>query len=59
MSYSVEYLFHFKCSVCFQWWSIGCVGPDDHKGIEMRCPHCGNRERHKKSDLNRLAMSRD
>ena len=35
--FSIETLYHFNCSQCGQWWSIG-----DYKlnGSVMTCPHC-------------------
>ena len=33
---SIENLYHFRCSVCELWWSVG-----DWKPVEIiYCPHC-------------------
>jgi hypothetical protein len=34
---SIEQLYHFKCHVCQNWWSIGDWQPVPH----LYCPHCG------------------
>lgn len=34
--YSLEKLYHFLCSKCNKWWSIG-----DWLGNPLTCPHCG------------------
>jgi hypothetical protein len=37
--YSIETLWHFNCSCCGKWWSIG-----DYQLCEkskITCPHCG------------------
>lgn len=37
IEYSVEKLYHFSCSNCSQWWTIG----DYTRSRDMTCPHCG------------------
>lgn len=34
---SVEVLYHFKCSDCKKWWSVGNWEPEE----TVCCPHCG------------------
>lgn len=35
--YSIETLYHFRCTDCDKWWSIGDFKPCKH----LICPHCG------------------
>jgi len=37
ITYSIERLYHFSCTLCFSWWSVG----DWEIKEEMTCPHCG------------------
>lgn len=37
IEYSIETLYHFKCTQCQRWWSIG----DWKKVNTLICPHCG------------------
>lgn len=34
---SLEHLYHFNCSECKKWWSVGDWTPVD----SLTCPHCG------------------
>jgi len=36
ITYSIEKLYHFKCSLCHKWWSIG-----DYDNRLLTCPFCG------------------
>jgi len=38
ITFSVEQLVHFNCSLCLKWWSIGDY---TFEKTEMICPHCG------------------
>ncbi|AFY74012.1 hypothetical protein Syn7502_01983 [Synechococcus sp. PCC 7502] len=40
MKVSLEFLYHFRCDRCDQWWSIADIKPQ--VGSEMSCPHCGH-----------------
>lgn len=44
--YSIENLFHFRCSKCQKWWSIGDpkkAGWNPRK--ELFCPLCGHKQK--------------
>ena len=36
ITYSIEELYQFSCSVCKNWWTIS-----DYKSGELYCPRCG------------------
>ena len=36
--YSRETLFHFKCSLCLKWWSVGDF---NFNSPTLFCPFCG------------------
>ena len=38
INYSVEKLFHFNCSDCKKWWTIG-----DFDIQEIHCPYCSKK----------------
>ncbi len=38
MKVSLEYLYHFRCDRCSQWWTIADIEPQI--GKDMTCPHC-------------------
>ena len=41
--YSVEYLYHFNCGECKNWWSYASTETRYEKMVEtMTCPHCGS-----------------
>jgi hypothetical protein len=35
----LEYLYHFNCDHCSNWWSIGDWVP----AVSIICPHCGKK----------------
>ena len=39
ITYSIETLYHFNCSECGGWWSIGDA-PDK---LTWLCPHCSHK----------------
>jgi len=39
--YSVERLYHFKCSDCKKWWSIGDYHLSRNDDDRLKCPYCG------------------
>lgn len=39
MKVSLEFLYHFRCDRCNQWWSIADIEPKI--GNSIHCPHCG------------------
>ncbi len=39
MKVSLEYLYHFQCDHCYQWWSQADVEPKI--GQSLYCPSCG------------------
>lgn len=41
ITYTVEQLYHFQCSMCSKWWTIGDW---DGTADSMCCPHCGVRQ---------------
>lgn len=42
IQYSIETLYHFKCSFCKQWWTIGDYNKQ-HTGEDwIYCPNCGH-----------------
>jgi len=41
ITYSVEKLYHFRCSECNKWWSIGDFSSN---GLLM-CPYCGHKDK--------------
>lgn len=42
IQYSIEILYHFKCSFCKQWWTIGDYNKQ-HTGEDwIYCPNCGH-----------------
>jgi DNA-directed RNA polymerase subunit RPC12/RpoP len=40
MQVSLEFLYHFRCDRCSQWWTIADIEPQI--GSQIHCPHCGN-----------------
>lgn len=42
MRVSVEFLYHFSCSVCGNWWTVGDL--EWSVGKEITCPHCRHTE---------------
>jgi DNA-directed RNA polymerase subunit RPC12/RpoP len=38
MQVSLEFLYHFRCDRCSQWWTIADIEPKI--GADMSCPHC-------------------
>ena len=40
ITYSIEKLFHFKCTCCKKWWSIGDFQLAPR--TTLRCPFCGH-----------------
>lgn len=39
MQICIEYLYHYRCDACQQWWSVGDIQPIPGKTIY--CLHCG------------------
>jgi len=40
MKVSLEYLYHFRCDRCQQWWSRADIEPQI--GEHIYCPYCGH-----------------
>lgn len=37
--YSIEQIYHFSCTRCMKWWTIGDFNIIESKSLI--CPHCG------------------
>lgn len=47
ITYSLEFLYHFRCSNCGNWWSIADW---KNKISAISCPHCSNTEKATKAE---------
>ena len=42
MKYSKEFLYHFSCEKCKNWWSYAATDKLNFIGKRWFCPHCGH-----------------
>lgn len=50
IKYSIEILYHFNCTLCKKWWSIGDFNLK--KNEHLTCPYCGCNQELMKSKKN-------
>jgi len=41
MKYNKEFLYHFTCELCHNWWSYAAEADHNFIGKRWFCPHCG------------------